>query len=126
LLALTLFLCSCGPDPATPRGAAERFLHAYFGLDLGTALEASAHHAHELLEEERRLTAGQRVDAETRVPTIHYRLLREEPGDGATVHLVYDVRITTPDAETSEQRWLVLVERSGDEWKVVDFDRLPG
>lgn len=126
LLALTLVLGSCGTDPATPRGVAERFLQAYFGLDLGAASEASAHRAHELIEEERRLTVGQRIDAQTRVPTIRYWLLREEAGDGATVHLVYEVRVTIPDAETSEQRWLVTLGRVGERWKVVDFGRLPG
>ncbi len=125
LLALTLALCSCGPDPATARGAAEHFLDAYFRLDLGAALEASASQAHERIEEERRLTAGQPIDAATRVPTIHYRLLRQEPGSDAAVHLVYVVRVAVPDAETSEQRWLVTVARTGERWKVVQFARIP-
>jgi hypothetical protein len=123
VMALTLFLGACGPDPATPRGVAQRFLDAYFGLDLNTALEASASRAHELIEEERRLTAGQPIDAATRVPTIGYRLLREEPGTDATVHLVYVVRITVPGAETNEQRWLLTIARSESEWKVVNFTR---
>jgi hypothetical protein len=126
LFALMLALGACGPDPATPRGGAERFLDAYFGLDLDAALEASASRAHELIQEERRLTAGQPIDAETRVPTIRYRLLRQEPGSDATVHLVYAVRVAAPDAETTEQRWLVMVARVGEEWKVVNFSRLPG
>ncbi len=128
-LALTLVaLGSCGsrPDPSTPGGAAARFLDAYFGLDLDAALAASVHRARERVEAERRLTAGQRVDAETRVPIIRYRLLREEPGEGTMVHLVYEVRATVPDAGTSEQRWLVTVDRIGERWIVADFDRLPG
>jgi hypothetical protein len=123
-IALVLGLARCGPDPATPRGVAARFLDAYFSLDRATALATSAHRAHELLEEEGRLTAGHAVDAATRMPTIRYSLLREEQGGDATVHLVYAVRITVPDAETSEQRWLVTVGRLGEEWKVVSFERL--
>jgi hypothetical protein len=125
-IALVLGLGCCGPDPTTPRGVAERFLDAYFNLDRTTALATSAHRAHELVEEERKLTAGHAVDAATRMPIIRYSLLREEEGDDATVHLVYAVRITVPDAETSEQRWLLTVGRLGEEWKVVSFDRLAG
>jgi hypothetical protein len=126
LLVLALALGACGPDPATPRGTAERFLDAYFGLDLKAALEVSANRARERIEEERRLTAGQTIDEATRVPTIRHWLLRQEPGSDAAVHLVYAVRVAVPDAETSEQRWLVTVERFGTEWKVVNFERLPG
>jgi hypothetical protein len=126
LVALALAVASCGPDPATPRGTAERFLDAYFGLDRETALATSAHRAHEMVEEERRLTAGQAVDAETRVPAIRYRLLREERPSDTTAHLVYRVRVAVPDAETTEQRWLVTVARVEGEWKVVMFERLPG
>jgi hypothetical protein len=126
LFALTLALGGCGPNPATPSGAAERFLDAYFGLDLDAALEASASRAHQLIQEEKRLTAGQPIDAATRVPTIRYRLLRQEPGSDTAVHLLYAVRVAAPDAETSEQRWLVTVEPFGTEWKVVNFERLPG
>jgi hypothetical protein len=35
------------------------------------------------------------------------------------------VRIAVPDADTSEQRWLVTVERVGPGWKVVNFERAP-
>jgi len=125
-IALVLGLGCCGPDPATPRGVAEHFLDAYFNLDRATALATSAHRAHELVEEEGQLTAGHAVDAATRMPTIRYWLVREERGDDATVHLVYTVRIIVPDAETSEQRWLLTVGRLGGEWKVVSFERLAG
>jgi hypothetical protein len=123
---LFLALAACRPDPATPRGAAERFLDAYFGLDRAGALAASASRAHELVEEEIRLTAGQPVDAETHVPAVRYRLLRQEPSGAEAVHLVYAVRIVDPETAPVEQRWLVMVGRVQEhEWRVVNFERLP-
>ena len=41
-------------------------------------------------------------------------------------HLVYRVRISVPDAETTEQRWLVTVGRTGERWMVVNFAHIPG
>jgi hypothetical protein len=125
LSSLVLMLAACGTDPASPRGAAERFLDAYFGLDLAGAAQASASRARALVDEERRLTAGQRVDASTRVPVIRYRLEREDVS-GEAVHLVYAIHVAGEDMDPSDQRWLLMVKRTeGSAWRVVNFQRLP-
>ena len=122
---LMLLAVACRPDVSTARGTADAFLRAYFGLDLQAASDASADHARELLAEERRLTAGQTVDADTHLPSITPTLVHEEPEAEGMVHLVYAVRIDA-SGDVSEQRWFVSVARADTQWKVVDFGRVPG
>jgi len=79
VLAFVL-LVACGPDASTPQGTAERFLDAhYVRIALRDALPFTSGLARHKVEDELRLVEGQPIDAATRKPTVHYRLLETRP-----------------------------------------------
>jgi len=79
MLAFVL-LVACRPDASTPQGTAERFLDAhYVRIDLRDALPFTSGLARHKVEDELQLVEGQPIDAATRKPTVHYRLLEEHP-----------------------------------------------
>jgi len=124
---LALLLGACRADPATPRGTAELFLDAhYVHIDLPEALRFTTGVAHQKVEDEIRLTAGQSIDETTRKPSVHYRLLEERPDGDAAVHYVYRGRIAVDDADTFEHRWLVTVRFAEGAWRVTNYQELPG
>jgi hypothetical protein len=113
---------ACRPDPATPRGAAERFLDAhYVHIDLPAALPFTSGLARQKVESEIALVRGVTIDESTRKPTVHYTLLEEQPDGADVVHLVYRGRILPEGADAFERRWLVTVRREGDGWRVSNY-----
>ena len=124
---LALLLGACRADPATPRGTAELFLDAhYVHIDLPEALRFTTGVAHQKVEDEIRLTAGQSIDETTRKPSVHYRLLEERRDGDAAVNYVYRGRIAVEDADTFEHRWLVTVRFADGAWHVTNYQELAG
>ena len=69
VLVLVVALSACQPDPNSPRGVAERFLDAhYVRMDLQAAKAYCTGLALKRVEDEIRLTEGQVIDANTRLP----------------------------------------------------------
>jgi hypothetical protein len=126
-LLLALLGGGCAPDPATPRGTAERFLDAhYVRIDLAGALPYTTGVARRKVEDELRLVAGQTIDETTRKPSVHYRLLEEHPDGEHAVNYLYRGTIAVEDADRFERRWLVTVRRGGDGWRVTNYQELGG
>ena len=124
-LLLALLAAGCAPDPATPRGTAERFLDAhYVRIDLPTALEFTSGVARRKVEDELRLVAGQAIDETTRKPSVHYRLLEEHPDGEHAVNYLYRGTISVEDADRFERRWLVTVRREEGGWRVTNYQEL--
>ncbi len=124
---LLLLVGACRSDPSTPRGTAELFLDAhYVRIDLPAALRFTTGVAHRKVEDEIGLTAGQTIDATTRKPSVHYRLLEEHPDGEAAVNYLYRGRIAVEDAETFERRWLVTVRFADGAWSVTNYQELEG
>ncbi|HJQ82638.1 MAG TPA: hypothetical protein VKA21_01075 [Candidatus Binatia bacterium] len=127
VLLCAILLAGCRPDPATPRGTAELFLDAhYVRIDLPEALPFTTGLARQKVEEEIRLVAGQPIDAGTRKPRVHYRLLEERPDGDAAVSFLYRGRIAVEDADTFERRWLVTVRHADGAWRVTNYQELGG
>jgi len=126
-LLLALLAVGCAPDPATPRGTAERFLDAhYVRIDLPGALEFTTGLARRKVEDEIQLVQGQAIDETTRKPSVHYKLL-EEHADGAdAVNYVYRGTISVDDADRCERRWLVTVRHADGSWRVTNYQELGG
>jgi hypothetical protein len=76
--------------------------------------------AREKLEEEIRLTAGQVIDASTRRPRVHYRLL-EKKEQAQRASFLYLGTIQADDAPEFTRRWLVSTRKEGDRWRVSNF-----
>ena len=87
---------------------------------LQKAKEQTTSLALEKINQEIRLTAGQVIDASTRKPKIHYRLLEKKEGAGRAAFL-YEGTIEVEDAPTFTRRWYVLARKEGGRWKVSNF-----
>src|SRR4051812_5877947 len=75
-LLVALTVAGCRPDPRTARGTAESFLDAhYVRIDLPSALPFTTGLARHKVESEIELVQGQAIDATTRKPSVHYKLL---------------------------------------------------
>jgi hypothetical protein len=126
VLAFVL-LVACGPDASTPQGTAERFLDAhYVRIALRDALPFTSGLARHKVEDELRLVEGQPIDAATRKPTVHYRLLETRPDGADAVNFLYLGSITVEDADRFERRWMVTVRREADGWRVTNYQELGG
>ena len=116
-----LLLGSCGRDLKTAQGVAEEFVDQhYVNIDLRKAKEYAVGLALQKINEEIRLTAGQVIDASTRKPSVHYRLLEKKEGDGR-VSFLYEGTIRAEDAPDFTRRWLVVARKEGDRWRVSNF-----
>ena len=121
-LVCALLVASCRSDPSTPRGTAELFLDAHFvRIDLPAALALTGGIAHQKIEEEIRLVAGQAIDETTRKPRVHYKLLEEHPDGDHAVNYVYRGTISVEDADRFERRWLVTVRHADGAWQVTNY-----
>jgi hypothetical protein len=125
-LVLVLLVGGCGPDPASPRGASDRFLDAhYVAIDLVAALPLTTGLARAKVERERVLVGGEAVDETTRKPQVWYRLLEERPLDGDGVQFLYRGTLSPEGIERFDRRWLVTVRREANGWIVSNFEELP-
>jgi hypothetical protein len=115
-------VAACRSDAASARGVAERFLDAhYVRIDLGVARELTAGLARHKIEQEVVLTAGQEIDAGTRMPRVHYRLLEETPRDDATVRLVYETTIHVDGGDVFSRTIQLTLRRAEQGWQVSNY-----
>lgn len=128
LTPIVLFLClsmlllaACRRDLRTAQGVVEEFVDQhYVHIDLQKAKEYSVGLALEKINEEIRLTSGQVIDASTRKPRVHYRLLEKKEGERRASFL-YEGTIRAEDAPDFTRRWLITARRDGDQWRVSNF-----
>lgn len=121
LCLLALLSGGCRRDLRTARGVVEEFVDQHYILfNLQRAKEFSAGLALEKINEEIRLTSGQAIDAATRKPRIHYRLLEKKEGESRATFL-YEGTIRAEDAPEFTRRWLVVARKQGDHWLVSNF-----
>jgi outer membrane lipopolysaccharide assembly protein LptE/RlpB len=120
LLAIA-FLSACGRDLGTAQGVVEEFVDQhYVRIDLQKAKEYAVGLALEKINDEIRLTSGQVIDASTRKPRIHYRLLEKKEGERRASFL-YEGTIEAEDAPAFTRRWLVAVRKEENQWRVSNF-----
>lgn len=112
----------CASPADTPRGTAERFLDAhYVEINLPVARSYTSGLAREKIDDEARLTRGQVIDAGTRMPRVHYRLVEERPRDDAVVSFVYDAEFRVDGAETVHRKLQLTVRHDGTDWRVTNY-----
>jgi hypothetical protein len=114
-------LLACGRDLKTAQGVAEEFIDRhYVEIDLQKAKEYSVGLALQKINDEIRLTSGQTIDASTRKPKVHYRLVEQKTADGR-VSFLYEGTIRAEDAPEFTRRWLIVARKDGDGWRVSNF-----
>lgn len=118
---LTGLLSACGRDLSTAQGVAQEFVDQhYVHINLQKAKEHSIGLALEKINEEIRLTSGQAIDASTRKPKVHYRLMEKKEG-GSRASFLYEGTIRAEDAPEFTRRWLIMARKEGDRWWVSNF-----
>ena len=117
----SLFLHGCGRDLGTAQGVANEFVDQhYVNFDLQKAKAYAVSLALDKVNEEIRLTAGQKIDASTNKPRINYRLLEKKEGDRRASFL-YEGTIQSDDGSSFTRKWLIATRKDSDQWRVSNF-----
>jgi hypothetical protein len=120
-LAWTIFLYGCGRDLGTAQGVADEFVDQhYVNFDLQKAKAYAVSLALDKVNEEIRLTAGQKIDASTQKPKINYRLLERKEGERRASFL-YEGTIQSDDGSSFTRKWLIAARKESDQWRVSNF-----
>src|SRR5260370_7873652 len=78
LIFAVLLASGCGRDLNSAQGVAEEFVDQhYVAIDLPKAKALAVSVALHKIDEEIRLTSGQKIDASTQNPRGHYRLMKK-------------------------------------------------
>lgn len=122
VLALGMLLTgACGRDLNTAQGVVEEFVDQhYVNIDLQKAKAYTVSVAAEKINEEIRLTAGQKIDASTHKPKIIYQLLEKREG-GDRASYLYEGTIQSDDGTAFTRKWLVTARKEGNQWRVSNF-----
>lgn len=121
ILLLLLLVVACGRDLGTAQGVVEEFVdHHYVRIDLPKAKKFTMSLALHKINEEIRLTEGQKIDASTQKPRIHYALLeKKENPDRAS--FLYEGTIQSDDGTSFTRKWLINVRKENGQWRVSNF-----
>ncbi len=121
LLVWATVLCGCSRDLGTAQGVVEEFLDQYYvNIDLQKAKTHTVSLALAKVNEEIRLTAGQKIDASTNKPKINYRLLEKKEG-GRRASFLYEGTIHTDDGSSFTRKWIISARKESDQWRVSNF-----
>jgi hypothetical protein len=120
-LLLLVFLGACGRDLGTAQGVAEEFVdHHYVRIDLPKAKTFTMSLALHKVNEEIRLTDGQKIDASTQKPRVHYTLIEKKEGPERASFL-YEGSIQSDDGTSFTRKWLISVRKENSQWRVSNF-----
>ena len=118
LIALLALGCA---RPNSARGVVDRFIEArYMAIDLKAAEPLCTSVALDKLHTEIALTTGQQIDASTRKPIIHYKLVAQR---GAEDHItfLFLATIDVPDGGSFKKNWMIAARKEGADWKISNF-----
>lgn len=122
ILPLLLVLAgACGRDLSTAQGVVEEFVDQhYVHIDLTKAKTLAVSVALHKVNEEIRLTDGQKIDASTQKPRVHYVLLEKQEG-AQRASFLYEGTIQSDDGTSFTRKWLINARKEGDHWRVSNF-----
>jgi len=118
---LLLLAGACGRDLSTAQGVVEEFVDQhYVHIDLTKAKTLAVSVALHKVNEEIRLTDGQKIDASTQKPRVHYVLLEKQEG-AQRASFLYEGTIQSDDGTSFTRKWLINARKEGDRWRVSNF-----
>lgn len=122
VFAMLAAVLAAGCHPAnSARGVVDRFIHQYYVvISLKGAEPYCTGLALEKIQSEMKLTAGQKIDAATRKPTVHYKLKAQRDQKDHTEFL-FLATIDVPDGGHFERNWMISARKEGQTWKVSNF-----
>ena len=122
-VAILIAALALGCHPAnSARGVVDNFIDQYYvAINLKAAEPFCTGLALDKIHHEMELTSGQKIDANTRKPVVHYRLKAQRP-DG-TDHVVFLFRATidVPDGGSFQKNWMITARKESTAWKVSNF-----
>lgn len=123
LIGAMMLAIVAGCDAAnSPRGVVDRFIEAhYIAINLRAAEPFCTGLALDKLHKEEVLTAGQAIDASTRKPVIHYKMIDERSQADRSTYL-FDATIDVPDGGSFQKKWMITARKEGPDWKVSNYD----
>jgi hypothetical protein len=111
----------CGRDLNSAQGVAEEFVDQhYVAIDLPKAKALAISVALHKVDEEIRRTTGQKIDASTQKPRVHYRLMEKTEGEQRSTFL-YEGTIQSEDSTSFTRQWLITARKEGNQWRVSNF-----
>ena len=123
VFAILIAALALGCHPAnSARGVVDNFIDQYYvAINLKAAEPFCTGLALDKIHHEMQLTSGQKIDANTRKPVVHYRLKAQRP-DG-TDHVVFLFRATidVPDGGSFQRNWMITARKDSAAWKVSNF-----
>jgi hypothetical protein len=122
-IAALASIVATGCHPAnSARGVADRFIDQYYvAIDLKAAEPFCTGLALDKLRREIQMIDGQKIDASTHKPVVHYKLTAER--DRADhVEFLFRATIDVPDGGTFNRNLLITARKTADTWKVSNFD----
>ena len=118
---IALIALGCTPSNSA-RGVADRFIEAhYMAIDLKAAEPLCTSVALDKLHKEIALTTGQEIDASTRKPIIHYKLVAQRGADDHVTFL-FLATIDVPDGGSFKKNWMIAARKEGADWKISNFN----
>jgi len=120
IIPIALAVPGCTP-PNSARGVVDRFIEAhYMAIDLKAAEPLCTSVALDKLHKEIVLTTGQPIDASTRKPLIHYKMVAQR---GAEDHVtfLFVATIDVPDGGSFKKNWMIAARKEGANWKISNF-----
>jgi hypothetical protein len=121
LPVLLVLAGACGRDLSTAQGVVEEFVDQhYVHIDLTKAKTLAVSLALHKVNEEIRLTDGQKIDASTQKPRVHYVLLEKQQG-AERASFLYEGTIQSDDGTSFTRKWLINARKEGDHWRVSNF-----
>ena len=121
LLLPLLAVAACGRDMNTAQGVVEEFVDQhYVKVNLPGAKAYAVSLALDKVNEEIRLTAGQKIDDSTQKPHVNYKLLEKKENDKRASFL-YEGTIQSDDGTSFIRKWLIAARKEGAHWRVSNF-----
>ncbi|MGH7816106.1 MAG: hypothetical protein ACREOR_01845, partial [Candidatus Binatia bacterium] len=121
LISIVMLTAACGRDLNTPQGVVEEFVdHHYVSFDLNKAKAYTVSVALAKVNEEIRLTTGQKIDASTQKPRVNYKLLEKNEGEKRSTYL-YEGKIQSDDGTSFTRTWFITARQDNNQWRVSNF-----
>ncbi len=123
LIAAFAGIVAAGCHPAnSPRGVADRFVDQYYvAIDLKAAEPFCTGLALDKLHREIQMVAGQKIDAGTDKPVVHYKLVTER-ALADHVEFLFLATIDESGAAGFHRNLLITARKTADTWKVSNFE----
>lgn len=121
LAILVIVANGCTPRNSA-RGVVDDFIDQhYVAINLKGAEPYCTGLALDKIHQEMALTSGQNIDDTTRKPTVHYKLTAERDSPDH-IQFLFRATIEVPEGGTFQKNWMITARRTGDTWKVSNYN----